>query len=139
MPDHTPRGKFSAMLHLKCPRCRRSDLFHTPTFSFRQPFDMKDRCDVCDLNYMPEPGYYYGSMYISYIILGWFCLAFMALFHWVLGWSTNLSFGLLVVICAVLFVYTFRVSRSIWLGINVRYDPIAAQKSINSDKISLPE
>lgn len=115
------KGKLPAMLHLKCPRCRRGDLFYTPTFSFQQPFKMRDRCAVCDLNYMPEPGYYYGSMYVSYIILGWFSIGFVAFFHWYLGWSTGASFALLIGVTSIFYVYLFRVSRSLWLGLNVRY------------------
>lgn len=84
---------------------------------------MKDRCDCCDQNFLPEPGFYYGAMFISYIFTGWFCIIFIALFHWVLGWSLNTSFALLIAVCAILFVYIFRLARSIWISINVKYDP----------------
>lgn len=87
---------------------------------------MKDRCDHCNQNFMPEPGFYYGAMFISYIFMGWFCLGFIALFHWVLGWSTAASFALLLSFCAVIFVYVFRASRSAWIHFNVKYDPKAA-------------
>lgn len=75
---------------------------------------------------MPEPGFYYGAMFISYIFMGWFCLGFVAIFHWVLGWSTAASFALLLLVCAIIFVYVFRASRSIWLHFNVKFDPKAA-------------
>lgn len=107
----------------KCPRCQETDMFETPTFSFKRPFDMKDKCEHCGLNYMPEPGFYYGAMFISYIFMGWFCIGFVALFHWVLGWSIEASFLLLIAVCALFFVYIFRLARSIWINLNVKYDP----------------
>lgn len=116
-------SKAYGIFYLKCPRCQEADLFYTPTFSFKKSFDMKDRCDCCDQNFLPEPGFYYGAMFISYIFTGWFCIIFIALFHWVLGWSLNASFGLLIAVCAILFVYIFRLARSIWISINVKYNP----------------
>lgn len=84
---------------------------------------MKAQCEVCGLNFEPEPGYYYGAMFISYIFMGFFCLGFAAFFHWVVGLSINLSFLLLLGFCAIFFVYIFRLARAIWIHINVGYDP----------------
>ena len=28
--------------------------------------EMPDQCPVCGLDYIQEPGYYYGAMYVSY-------------------------------------------------------------------------
>ncbi len=117
----------SSMFGLHCPRCRKGKLFHTPAFSFRQPFTMPEQCPHCGQPYMPEPGFYYGSMFISYIFMGWFCLFFIMLFHWVLDWSIASSFALLIAVCALLFVYVFRLARSIWIHIVVKYDPSKAE------------
>jgi hypothetical protein len=87
---------------------------------------MKDRCDVCDLNFMPEPGYYYGAMYVSYMFAGGFSLVFIGVLRWVFGWDLNMAFALLLGIFAVAMVYVFRLSRSFWLGVHVKYRPEAA-------------
>ncbi len=83
---------------------------------------MKSRCPKCNQNYMPEPGFYYGAMFISYIITGWFCLALLGLF--ILGFKMSIpqSFAVLVLIIALLFVWFFRFSRSLWIGIRVKFD-----------------
>ena len=108
---------------MKCPRCREGDLFDTGAFSFNKPFEMKDRCDNCGQNYMPEPGFYFGAMFISYIIWGWFSILFcLGLVFWG-GWSVNAAFGFLIFISLIFFVWLFRVSRSIWIHINVKYQP----------------
>jgi len=121
-----------SVFSLKCPRCRHGDLFSTPSFSFRAPFSMPDKCPHCEQPYMPEPGFYYGAMFISYIFTGWFCLFFIMFFHWVLDWGLAASFGLLIAVCAVLFVYVFRLSRSLWIHVTVKYDPGKAKLSTRS-------
>ncbi len=117
---------------LKCPQCQESDMFYTGSFSFKRSFDMKEKCEYCNLNYFPEPGFYYGAMFISYIFMGWFCIGFVALFHWGLGWSINASFLLLIAFCIVFFVFIFRLARAIWININVKYNP---SKKISGEKI----
>lgn len=77
---------------------------------------------------MPEPGFYYGAMFISYIFMGWFCLFFVMFFHWILDWSISRSFMLLIAVCALIFVYVFRLARSIWINLMVKYDPTALKK-----------
>jgi len=53
---------------------------------------------------------------------------FVLFVHWVLGWSTALSFVALIAIMAIFFVYIFRLARSIWLNINYKYDPSKARQ-----------
>lgn len=116
-------SKLYSIFGFKCPRCHEADMFYTSTFSFKRSFDMKPHCEHCGQDFEPEPGFYYGSMFISYIFMGFFCLGFTAFFHWVVGWSINLSFLLLIAVCAILFVYIFRLARAIWININVAYKP----------------
>lgn len=115
--------KLYSIWYMKCPRCQEGNLFPTGSFSFNKPFDMHDRCPNCNLNYWPEPGYYYGAMFISYIISGWFCILSVLFMHWVLGLSTMVSFAILIGFLAIIFVWFFRFSRSIWISLNYKYDP----------------
>ncbi|HMQ49837.1 MAG TPA: DUF983 domain-containing protein [Saprospiraceae bacterium] len=122
-------SKAYSIFALKCPKCHEEDLFETGSLSFKNSFEMRQECPNCKQNFFPEPGFYYGAMFISYIFMGWFCIGFVLFFHWVLDWSTAASFGLLILFCAVFFVYIFRLARSIWLNINYRYDPAKAKKA----------
>jgi hypothetical protein len=103
-------------------------MFETGSYSFVKPFDMLERCPKCDLNYFPEPGYYYGAMFISYIWTGFFCLLFMGVLFFGLDLDQNLCWGLLITFMTINFVYIFRVSRLMWININVKYDPNAVEK-----------
>ncbi len=129
-----PGNKLYSIFAFKCPRCQRGDLFETPTFSFRRPFDMPEQCAVCGQSYMPEPGFYFGAMFIGYILTGWFCILFAMFFHWVLDWSLLASFGLLIAVILFFFVYFFRLARSVWINIVVKYDPSYATGSSRSSK-----
>lgn len=48
---------------------------------------------------------------------------------WLLDMSVNASFLVLITVLAIFFVWIFRVSRSIWLSFNVKYDERALAKS----------
>lgn len=121
-------SKAYSIFLLKCPKCHEEDLFDTGSFSFRKSFDMRQECPHCGQDFWPEPGFYYGAMFISYIFMGWFCIGFVAFFHWVLDWSTEASFALLIAVVGFFFVYIFRLARSIWLNINYKFDPAKAKK-----------
>jgi len=112
----------TSTVNLKCPQCRTGNLFETSTLSFREPFEMNKRCKTCNTNFFPEPGYYYGAMFVSYIVFSFPCLFFVMFLHWVLGLGMIASMALLCVAAGIGFIYVFRVSRSLWIHMNVNYD-----------------
>jgi Protein of unknown function (DUF983) len=106
-------------------------MFETGSFEYKKPFDMNERCPVCNQNYFPGPGFYYGAMFISYILTGWFCVFFMLGTHWWLGWSFDKAFLIMLVFVAILFVWIFRIARVLWLYFNVKYDENVVKKQDN--------
>ena len=122
---------------LTCPRCRRGDLFPTSSFSFDKPFMQYEHCPECGNSYFPEPGFYYGAMFISYIGSAFFSLGFVMLLHWVFDWSTAASFGLLLVVAGLLFVWWFRFSRSVYFHLVSKFDPRIAA-AVDAGELSVP-
>lgn len=120
-------SKAYSIFNIKCPRCHESDMFETSSFSFSKPFDMKERCDKCNEDFFPEPGYYYGAMFLSYIFTAFFSIGFVLFFHWVLDWSTAASFGLLILVLGIFFVYIFRLARALYINFHVHYSPTAIE------------
>lgn len=116
-----------AIFRHRCAECHRGALFPTGAFSFNRPFEMYDRCPLCNANYEPEPGFYYGAMFISYIFSGFILLAFTMVLHWVLGLSLTASFFWVIALVAVFFVWWFRFSRAFWLNLMVRFRPEKAE------------
>ncbi len=116
------RSLLSSIFAMKCPRCREGDLFETGTFSFQKPLTMPHHCPKCGQVYMPEPGFYYGAMFISYAIWGWFTVLTALGLVYLAGWSVNQAFVLLLVLSAIFFVWVFRISRTIWFHIDTKYE-----------------
>ncbi|OAQ41669.1 hypothetical protein A5893_00730 [Pedobacter psychrophilus] len=57
--------QLQALLHAKCPRCRRGEMFKTSMYGFKSQ-KMYDNCPKCNLRYEIEPGYFYAAMYVGY-------------------------------------------------------------------------
>ncbi len=55
-----------AMLAQKCPRCHQGALFSHSGFNLTKFAEMPEHCPVCGQAYEPEPGFYWGAMYISF-------------------------------------------------------------------------
>ena len=127
------RSKFMTVWQHKCPRCREVDLFETGSFSFSKPFEMLPGCKKCGQNYYPEPGFYYGAMFISYIITSFFSLGVVGFAMLVLDWSVEAAFGLLIGILAICYVWFFRTARSTWISVTIKYDPDAIEKAKDID------
>lgn len=112
---------------MKCPKCQEGDLFETGSFSFSKPFDMPEKCPNCGQRYFLGPGFYYGAMFISYVMTGFYALIFVGslilFFH--VDWQ--IAFGLMVLSMAILFVWFFRTARAIWINVNVKFDPKTAK------------
>ncbi len=53
-------SKAYSILQMKCPKCHEGNLFETGAFSFNKPFDMPEKCPVCQQKYFLEPGFIMG-------------------------------------------------------------------------------
>ena len=98
---------------------------------------MNMRCPECDLNLWPEPGYYYGAMYVSYAFTIAIGVAVFIL-HYLLHGSVNAVWYLVELTIALLVAapYTFRTSRAIWLNFFNKYNPEIHNQVLASKKIS---
>lgn len=117
----------TSMLSCKCPRCRQGDLFVKP-FNIKKPVDMPDNCLVCGQAFMPEPGFYYGAMFVSYIFSGFFFLGLAGLGIMYLHLSLNVTFLFILIIAALTYFPILRISRSVWIHLMVKYDPEASKQ-----------
>ena len=126
----TPPSRLKPFLAQKCPRCYQGDVFIGSTYSLK--FNkMLDNCPVCDLKYEIEPGFFWGSMYISYaisvaIFIGIIIFGYLVLDNpepWV-------YVGLLLAILLLLTPLLFRYSRltMLYLFGSIKYDPIAHER-----------
>lgn len=125
------KSKWGSIFGLYCPRCRTGKMFKQP-YTYKTAYQMPPRCPVCDQNYEPEPGFYYGAMFISYILTGWlFMLVGLGLVFG-LGWGVTPTLVAVAALTIVVHNLIFRFSRSLWLHFFVKYNPSAREKSLPS-------
>lgn len=149
MSKHSDTGKpniIFSVLGNKCPRCRRGQMFRRKgAFRLKGLMEMNERCPVCTQPLDMEPGFYYGTNIISYIlavlisvitfIVWWITIGFSlsdSRFFWWIG----LNAALLVVLQPPL----MRLSRSVWISFFVPYSnrwnsgDIVEQFSVNKEQ-----
>lgn len=105
----------------KCPRCRQSRMFKEP-LDVKKPLDMHVGCSHCGLNFEPEPGFYYGAMFISYIITAFLFLAIALLLVFYFKWSVNAAMIVVIIVGMLIFLKILRLSRSVYIHMLIKYD-----------------
>ena len=94
---------------------------------------MHDHCPHCGENFMPEPGFYWASMFVSY---GFYTLYILITFFITVQWlQVDVNYYLvgLVPTLILLTPYFFRMARRTWLTLFIApkprvSSPIAKQK-----------
>jgi uncharacterized protein (DUF983 family) len=147
MPGKKKRSYLVSSLSCRCPRCREGKLFkNNISISLKKNMAMPVRCTVCGQPTEKEPGFYYGTGYVSYALgvaisvttfIAWFVLIGMSVhdnrfFYWLI---TN------AVILIVLQLWLMRLSRSIWFSWFVKYDPDWDKHPVNKEEVEriIPE
>ena len=82
---------------------------------------MPSHCNHCQLNYEPEPGFYFGAMFLSYIASS-VILVILALFMvFGLRWNVDMSLIIIIVIGLLSHNFFYRLGRSLWIHIVIGY------------------
>jgi hypothetical protein len=144
--DHKP-GLVVSLLKNKCPRCRRGDLFiESNPYKLGRFMKMPGQCAVCGQPFDMEPGFYYGTGFVSYglavavsvaTLVAWWVLIGLSVSDNRFFWWMGINAVILVAIQPLL----MRLSRSIWLYFFVYYSPnwrkgdIVHSERINKDQM----
>lgn len=121
-----------SMLIMRCPRCRKGPMFNHGNpyrkLGLKHIFDMPDNCPVCGQKYDMEPGFWYGTGYVSYalavavsvasFIAWWVFIGISVSDNRVIWWLIANS-----VLLVVLQPWLMRLSRVIYIRFFVSYDP----------------
>ncbi|WP_128546978.1 DUF983 domain-containing protein [Larkinella soli] len=114
----------------KCPRCHEGDFFVTKS-AYHRHFDrMHDHCPHCGEVLTPEPGFYWGAMFVSYAYYTMYTLATFFLFVSWLKIDLDYYLAGLVPTLVLLTPYFFRLARRTWLTFFVSYDPAKTRLSV---------
>ncbi|HEY4327526.1 MAG TPA: DUF983 domain-containing protein [Mucilaginibacter sp.] len=142
-------SKSWAMLHGKCPRCRRGNMFEGGIYSLGSN-RINLNCPRCQMTFEIEPGYFYAAMYVSYALnimeVGAFCvMTYLVTRNTDSPWLYTIS---ILTGCLLLAPVNFRYSRVIllyWLSPKVHYqphldseNPVSGNKIMNDSTIKRP-
>jgi len=90
--------------------------------------DMHPNCSNCGQTFEPEPGYYFGAMYVSFAInVGIFLVLLFILAQLVEEITTMMMLGLILAVVVGLLPIIFRISRAIWINIFIHYEAPATR------------
>ncbi|MEJ6583860.1 MAG: DUF983 domain-containing protein [Crocinitomicaceae bacterium] len=117
------RSIWSSLFGLKCPRCRKGNLFvKGGLFQYKKILDMPENCSVCKQKFDIEPGFWIGAMWISYPIVVVIEMPFLFLALFAEGAMTWAYFGFMVLAFLVLWPLILRLGRSSWIHVSIRYE-----------------
>lgn len=120
----------NGIIKMKCPRCQESNLFSDPNpYNLSKLLKMPDRCDKCGQKFEIEPGFFYGSMYVSYgLSIAYLVAVWVAMI--VLYPDFNVTEYLVIAVGSLIALTPlfFRLSRSVWIHFFVKYDEHAIEK-----------
>jgi uncharacterized protein (DUF983 family) len=136
MDNEIKLSAWPAIVHAKCPQCRRGDMFATSMYSFKSQV-MNKTCTHCGLTYEREPGYFYVSMLVSYAMFVAEMVALAVAIH-ILTSSHNpwLYVGIILTAGVLLSPFNFRYSRVIllhWLTPGLHYHPELSENNAIGD------
>ena len=110
-------SKFVSIIKGKCPCCNSGDVFSGKhaVLPIRFPV-MREKCEVCGFKFEKEPGFFYGSMYVSYGLGVWEGIVIFLISR--LFFAEAFDVRILYIIIAsqlLLRVVNYRLSRLIWM------------------------
>jgi hypothetical protein len=98
-------------------------MFPAGTLYTTQFANMYPNCPCCGQAFEPEPGYYYGAMYVSFAFSTGVFLAVLFVLSLLVEEITMAMVMTSVLAIVVGFLpITFRLSRALWINIFVRYE-----------------
>ena len=124
-------GYLWSILSMKCPRCRRGNMFKDNNpyekLTLAHIFDMHSNCPVCNQKYDLEPGFWYGTAYVSYAMAVAISVSTFVAWIVLIGISfkdNRIFYWLIINACSlvVLQPWIMRISRVIYIRFFVRYD-----------------
>ena len=109
------RSLLTAIGQGRCPRCREGYIFKYPLSQFTKFSVMNHTCDKCEATFEPEPGFYFGAMYVSYAFTVGIFIGVTLLLHYFVK-PAEWVYILAIILSSILFIpVSFRYSRILFL------------------------
>ncbi len=115
-------SKLYAIFKFKCPHCHDGEFFvDRNPYNLMRAGDIHQECSVCHRKYQPEPGFYYGAMYVAYALaVATFVTAYVAtvvLFpNATTGATVAVVLGSLLLLAPLIYALSKTIYASIFMG-----------------------
>ena len=107
---------------MTCPQCHEGQFLVSSVYDLKNIGDVRVECDVCQLKYEREPGFFYGAMYVSY---GLGVMLFVTIWAscnlWFPSFGAWTQIGLVTFFSIALAPYLFALSKIIYANIFIPY------------------
>ena len=114
--------KLYSILKGRCPHCHEGAFFVSHAYRLKKIGDIHDHCSVCKKSYHPEPGFYFGALYVSYALGCAFMISILVGIY-----ILNLEMGLMekcFAVCGPWLILTPKMhalSKIIWANFFIKY------------------
>jgi uncharacterized protein (DUF983 family) len=98
------KTRLYSILNFKCPRCHKGEFLESRNlYNFKKAGNIRGKCDCCALKYSREPGFYFGSMFVSYALgVALFVTIWVAIAILHPKYSAELLLGIIIVAIIIL-------------------------------------
>jgi hypothetical protein len=116
-----------SIFRFKCPHCREGEFFvDSNPYHLSKVGDVLDACPVCQRKYTPEPGFYYGGMYVAYALaVATGTSIFVATLVLWPSASIAAKAGSVALGLVALGPWLYAVSKTMWANLFMRYKGVA--------------
>lgn len=112
--------KLYSVVNLKCPRCHEGDMFSHSVWSTKFA-EMNKQCTACGFDFIQEPSYYFGAMYISYgVQVAVFIAVYLGL-RFTINPDTWTYVWAMIAASILILPFNFRISRAGWINLFFSY------------------
>lgn len=120
-------SKLYAVLRFKCPHCHEGEFFvDRNPYNLMRAGDIHEKCSVCKRRYQPEPGFFYGAMYVAYALaVATFVSAYVATIVLFPNASTGMTVAVVLGSLLLAAPLLYALSKTIYAAIFISYKGVA--------------
>jgi uncharacterized protein (DUF983 family) len=120
----------NSILTGSCPKCHEESMYvEKNPYKLGSLYKMNEACSHCHTQYMIEPSFFYGAMYVSYGLTVAIGVAIFVTLNIILGLEVLTTFIGIVIGIIVLMPITARLARNIYINMFIHFDKNWKQNS----------
>jgi uncharacterized protein (DUF983 family) len=120
----------NSILTGSCPKCHEESMYiEKNPYKLGSIYKMNETCSHCHTQYMIEPSFFYGAMYVSYGLTVAIGVAIFVTLNVILGLEVLTTFIGIVVGILLLMPVTARLARNIYINMFIHFDKNWKQNS----------